>query len=113
MVSKVHGQINGKDVLLWTLKAGDLEATISEYGATLVSLKFMGKEMTLCHDELPDLLNRDINPHYGATCGRVAGRIAKAQFALNDTTYTLPANNGSSCLHGGTTGFSMRVWTSE
>jgi len=43
----------------------------------LVSLKFNGKEMTLNRDmESPDFLNHDLNPHYGATCGRVAGRIA-------------------------------------
>ncbi|GAA0144580.1 epimerase/racemase [Lithospermum erythrorhizon] len=44
--------------------------------------------------------------YFGATVGRVANR-----FTLNGTTYKLDANEeGTNTLHGGTRGFSQRVW---
>ena len=70
-----------------------------------MSCKHMGEEMTLQHEELKDLLDTDKNPKYGATCGRVAGRISNAEFSLNDEDYALEANNGPNCLHGGSKGF--------
>ena len=36
----------------------------------------------------------------GALVGRVANRIAGAQFTLDGQTYQLAANNGPNCLHG-------------
>lgn len=53
------------------------------------------------------------NPKYGATCGRVAGRISKARFTLNDEDYELEANNGPNCLHGGSEGFDRKNWKSR
>lgn len=47
---------------------------------------------------------------FGASVGRVAGRIAGARFALDGREYTLPANDGEACLHGGPQGFDTRVW---
>lgn len=47
---------------------------------------------------------------FGASVGRVAGRIAGARFPLDGREYTLPANDGTACLHGGSDGFDMRVW---
>jgi aldose 1-epimerase len=42
--------------------------------------------------------------------GRVANRIAGAQFSLDGKEYTLAANNGSNHIHGGRVGFAQRVW---
>ncbi len=39
--------------------------------------------------------------YFGVVVGRVANRIAKAQFKLNDMDYKLLANNGANALHGG------------
>jgi galactose mutarotase-like enzyme len=38
--------------------------------------------------------------NFGATVGRVANRIAGAQFTLNGTLYKLVANEGKNMLHG-------------
>jgi len=66
--------------------------------------------MTLNHLD-QDFFNEDKNPHYGATCGRVAGRIANAKFSLdNGKTCELTANNGPNSLHGGLKGFSRVYW---
>ena len=43
--------------------------------------------------------------YYGATCGRVANRIAGGKFTLEDTERTLAVNNGPNALHGGLAGF--------
>lgn len=47
---------------------------------------------------------------FGATAGRVAGRITGAAFTLNGTTYTLEANDPPNCLHGGANALDSRVW---
>jgi aldose 1-epimerase len=48
-----------------------------------------------------------------AVIGRVANRIAGAQFELDGTTYKLAANNGKNTIHGGRKGFAQAVWTVE
>ena len=47
---------------------------------------------------------------FGATVGRVANRIARGTFRLDNTTYHTPVNNGPNSLHGGTKGFDKVLW---
>ncbi|MBV8446340.1 MAG: galactose mutarotase [Candidatus Dormibacteraeota bacterium] len=49
-------------------------------------------------------------PYFGETIGRYGNRIAKGTFKLNNTTYTLPINNGVNSLHGGFVGFGNHIW---
>ncbi|VVB14550.1 unnamed protein product [Arabis nemorensis] len=48
--------------------------------------------------------------YFGATVGRVANRIGKAQFKLNGKEYKTSANDGKNTLHGGKKGFGDVVW---
>lgn len=48
--------------------------------------------------------------YYGATIGRVAGRIAKGTFKLDGKTYHLPKNDGKNHLHGGDHPFDLQKW---
>jgi len=51
---------------------------------------------------------------YGATIGRVAGRIDKGSFELEGETYQLPLNDdGKHHLHGGPEGFDLQQWDYE
>ncbi|KAI0007288.1 galactose mutarotase-like protein [Xylariaceae sp. FL0662B] len=51
------------------------------------------------------------SPYFGETIGRVANRISNAQLAsLNGRSYSLAANNGTNCLHGGLEGWGKKIW---
>ena len=71
------------------------------------------EEVTLNRQTLEDLHTRAKNPKYGATCGRVAGRIAGARFSIDGTEYELEANNGPNTCHGGTKGYHNCEWNAE
>ncbi|GBG89625.1 hypothetical protein CBR_g49415 [Chara braunii] len=53
------------------------------------------------------------SPSCGAIVGRVANRIANAQFELDGVVYHLDQNNGNNTLHGGFIGFGRRLWKHE
>lgn len=52
----------------------------------------------------------DQGVYLGVTVGRVANRIANGRFSLSGRQYTVTANQGEHCLHGGLDNFSYRVW---
>ena len=66
----------------------------SNYGARITSVKYKGKEIA----------------RNGYISGRCANRIAGASFKLNDKTYYLDKNEGDNHRHGGTLGFSKKLW---
>ena len=53
------------------------------------------------------------SPYFGAVVGRVANRIADAEFVLEGTTHKLAANNPPNALHGGKRGFDKVVWDGD
>lgn len=54
------------------------------------------------------------NPNYfGATVGRVAGRIQDASFKLDGETFSLEQNENEHHLHGGSNGFHHTIWDSK
>lgn len=51
------------------------------------------------------------NPFYVCMAiGRTGGRIGDGELPLGGKTYTLPANEGPTTLHGGPEGFSSHAW---
>lgn len=50
------------------------------------------------------------NLFFGATVGRVGGRISKGQFNLKDKNYQLTQNDNENHLHGGSEGLDLRKW---
>ena len=59
------------------------------------------------------VLQNGTSPYFGAVVGRVANRIANAQFTLDGQTYHVTANDGNNSLHGGVMGWSRHVWEGE
>ncbi|TWT38861.1 aldose epimerase family protein [Blastopirellula retiformator] len=107
---------NGQEVTLFTVKNGDLEMELINYGATIVSLKAPDKNGVLANVNagLDDVaLYEGGHPYFGATVGRYANRIAKGKFSLNGKEYSLALNNGENTLHGGEKGFSRYVWDAK
>jgi aldose 1-epimerase len=91
-----------------------VEATLIDYGASLVSLKVPdrnGKSMdvVLGYDDIAGY-EKD-KSFFGASIGRYGNRIAGGQFILNGMTFHVPKNDGPNSLHGGTPGFNKRLWT--
>jgi aldose 1-epimerase len=105
----------GTPVRIYTLtnKSG-AQATITNYGGRVVSLKVPDKkgamgDVVLGFDSLEGYLNE--NPYFGALIGRYGNRIGHAQFTLEKVLYKVPKNDGDNSLHGGMRGFDKVVWT--
>ncbi|HWH69732.1 MAG TPA: aldose epimerase family protein [Candidatus Sulfotelmatobacter sp.] len=108
---------DGTAVELYTLtNANGLVAKITNYGTILTELHVPDRQaklgdVVLGFDNLGQYLQG--HPYFGCTVGRVANRIAKGKFTLDDTTYTLAINNGPNSLHGGVKGFDKAVWKAQ
>ena len=90
-----------------------MEATITNFGAALVSLKVPDKsgkagDVVLGYDNVSAYESG--KAFFGATVGRYGNRIAHATFKLDGVTYTLPKNDGDNHLHGV---FNKVMWTAK
>jgi aldose 1-epimerase len=70
-------------------------------------------DVVLGHSTLESYLDRTVNPYFGSIVGRYANRIAKGRFTLDGKQYTLDASSGGNHLHGGKTGFDLKLWNAE
>jgi aldose 1-epimerase len=108
---------DGKTVNLFTIKnTNGVELKVSEFGATLVSLKVPDREgnfedIIQGFDNLEGYIKD--NTFQGVTAGRYANRIGKGKFTLDGKEYTLATNDGENHLHGGIEGFGKKVWKGE
>jgi aldose 1-epimerase len=103
----------GDTVHVFTLANGDVTMRVLDYGGIVQSLETPDRhgtrqDVVLGFDDLDGYLRR--SPYFGALIGRYGNRIAKGQFTLDGTVYTLAANNGPNALHGGLTGFDKVRW---
>jgi len=115
---KIFGVLsNGKEVKIYSLKAGDLSFSMINLGAAWTSLilpsHHKGKydDILLGFSGFESYVNN--SPYFGVTVGRFANRIKGASFSLNGKTYRLAANDGENNLHSGPYGFDKLLWKSE
>ncbi len=107
--------LQSKATMLYTLKnKAGMVAEITNYGARVVSLwvpdvKGNFDDLVLGFDCIEDYVHKD-SSYFGATVGRYANRISKAQFTIDGEVYHLAKNVGSNSLHGGVKGFHAVVW---
>ena len=103
---------DGHPVDAWELQAGDYRAQFLTFGGILRSLLVPAgeghRDVVLGCETLEEYERQD--KYFGALVGRTANRIGGAAFSLNGRDYTLAANNGPNCLHGGNMGFDRRLW---
>ncbi|MEP7243462.1 MAG: aldose epimerase family protein [Gammaproteobacteria bacterium] len=114
MTTRPFGRLpDGRAVEAVTLGAsGGLQAEVLTYGGILRRLILPARQGTLdLVLTLPDLdaYVRD-EDFLGVLVGRVANRIAGAQFELNGRPYAVSANESPNHLHGGRLGFGKRLW---
>lgn len=93
-----------------------MQLSMTDFGAAIVSLKVPDRngkltDVVLGYDKAADY-ETDTNA-FGATLGRVGNRIAGASFTIEGKTYTLDANDGAQCLHGGFHAYHKRMWRYE
>jgi len=108
---------SGETVLSYTItNASGASVSLLNYGAIWQTMFVPNRkgelvDVVLGYDTVEDYQKNFM--YLGATIGRVANRIKNARFTLNGKEYKLPANNGTSCLHGGVVGFDKKLWKAE
>ena len=106
--------LNRKDIILYTLlNANGVSIDITNYGATITSIKVPDKEgcfqdIVLGFNNIDRYLEDQL--YFGSTIGRYANRIAYGKFLLNGRQYILDCNFENTHLHGGYSGFNKAVW---
>lgn len=113
MVTKrLFGTVGGRQVYAYTLKGDRLEVTVINYGATIQSIKYDGRELVLGYDTVDGYVTT--TNYFGATIGRVANRISGGRFTLGGREYTLELNDGGkNTNHGGSKGYDKRFFYGE
>lgn len=111
---KTWSQLNGKDVLLFTLTNDHgVELLVTNYGCIVTKLlvpdrKGNMENVVLGFGQFEPYLENTF--YFGAVIGRVAGRIQGASFELDGVTYSLAKNENNNHLHGGPNGFHRVLW---
>ncbi|XP_051217651.1 uncharacterized protein [Lolium perenne] len=93
---------------------GDFSIKVTNQGAAIASAivpdgKGNLADIVLGYDTVAEYASGSAS--FGATVGRVANRIANAQFVLDGKTYHLIPNDGNNTLHGGPRNFGKVIWT--
>lgn len=114
-VSDFETQIDGKNVSLYTLKAGDLTMQVTNFGARVVSLWTPDRDgrhedIVLGYSNIENYVNNPGERFLGAVVGPYANRIAGGTYTIGEETYNFPQNNNGQTLHGGLKGLDMVVW---
>lgn len=93
---------------IYTLSSPELTVRLTDFGARLLSFEYAGTDCLYGPKTEAEIAADTC--YCGSVCGRVANRIAGGSFELDGKRYTLAVNNGANHLHGGTVGFSDRLW---
>jgi aldose 1-epimerase len=95
-----------------TLKnKNNLTVTLGNIGAVIQSVKLPdGTELVLGFENLVDYQTKN-SAYLGVVLGRLANRVANAQFAINGANYPLEKNeHHKNMLHSGSAGLHLVIW---
>lgn len=104
-----HGKFDGYEQ--YVIASERLRVSVIGLGATVTSLRFEGRELTLGYGSAAEYLHG--GGCAGAIVGRYANRIGGARFSIDGREYRLTANENGNQLHGGPEAFHRRVWSAE
>ena len=110
------GEVGGKLYLL--RNSSGMLVAVTNYGAKIEQIIVPDRDDNLDDVALGyDSLDGAINGAFaigafaiGSFVGRYTGRSENARFSLSAKSYTLSANNGLHCLHGGVRGTPYRMF---
>jgi Galactose mutarotase and related enzymes len=111
------GAFHNQVIWLYTLTNDNgLKLKVMNYGATLTDIETPDKHgksarIVIGSDKFEDYLKEDA--YFGATVGRVAGRITSGHFSIDGINYQLPLNDGKNTNHGGPDSFERQLWNSH
>ena len=112
MKREIFGKLkSGEEIEIVTLENEAAKLQVMTRGATIVRFETFGVDIVGGYDTLADY-EADTDSYQGATVGRVANRIADANFTMDGAIYMVTENDNGNCLHGGD-GFSFKVWSIE
>ena len=113
--SSFETEVDGKQVSLYTLAAGDLTMQVTNFGGRVVTLWTPDKDgnyedIVLGYNNIETYVNNPGERFLGAVVGPYANRIADGTYTIGEDTYTFPKNSNGQTLHGGLKGLDLVVW---
>ena len=109
---------DGRKISLYTLRnAAGMEVTVTNYGASVRTIKVMDKnknfdDVVLGFETGEPYATGKNTAYFGAVVGRYGNRIAGGKFTIDGHEYQVPTNDSGrpNALHGGPGGFNSKVW---
>ena len=111
MNCKYDNNFRKDNIQFYVLENECLRLEVMNLGATVTSIQYHGKEMTLRYKDPAEYLRH--SDYIGAIVGRYANRISKGKADIAGKSYQLTPNEGSNQLHGGPEGFHQKLWTAD
>jgi aldose 1-epimerase len=106
---------SGEEVNKHTLSSAELSCSILDFGAVVQTLELNSNTRTRVTPLIlnyPSLTGYEADPYYmGCMVGRTAGRIGGSAYVIDGKQARLTSNEGKNHLHGGTQGFSKKLWS--
>ncbi len=107
---------DGHPVERFLLANDKIEVSIMTYGARITGIATPDRHgvragVVLGMETFQEYL--DDTSFQGAIAGRYANRIANGRFSLDGRKYQVPPNDCPNALHGGSVGFSEKLWAAH
>lgn len=105
---------SGEEAYLYTISCGGLTATVTDYGAHLVTLLVPDREgnpadVVLGFDDANGYRTGN-GGFLGAIVGRNCNRLKGSTFTIGEKTYHMTPNEGNNNLHSGPNNYHNRMW---
>ncbi|MCU7556126.1 aldose epimerase family protein [Macrococcus capreoli] len=115
ITEKKFDELHGNKITEYIIETDNMIFSFIDFGARvhkiLTNKLDVESNIILSVNTAKDYINS--GGYFGATVGRVAGRIDKGKFVLNDQSYQLECNDGNNHLHGGTNAIDKKIWSTE